>query len=134
MKRTLSFVILLVIALIFISQTASAQLLTNTEGLTTMTDTVAGQAGMGSVSIGYIVATVIQIALSLLAIIFLILMVVAGFTWMTAAGNDEKVKKSTATIKTSIIGLVIILAAYAITYFVFKYLPFAGGSTMGQAI
>jgi len=134
MKRILSFAIILTVSLILISQTASAQLLNKTEGLTTMTDTVAGTAGMGNVSVGYLAAKVIQVVLGLLAIIFLVLMIIAGFDWMTAAGNDEKVKKSTATIKTAIIGLIIVLGAYAITYFVFKYLPFAGGGTMGKAV
>lgn len=129
MKRILSFLIILTVSLILVSQTASAQLLNNTDNLTTMTNTVAGQAGLGSVSVGYLAAKIIQVVLSLLAIIFLVLMIIAGFNWMTAAGNDDKIKESTATIKTAIIGLIIVLGAYAITYFVFKYLPFAGGST-----
>lgn len=130
MKKVLSFFILLIISLFFISQTASAQLLTNTTGLQQMTNTVATTGGLGSVSIGFLIARIIQVALGLLAIIFLILMIIAGFRWMTAGGNDEQVKKSTGTIKTAIIGLIVILAAYAITYFVFKYLPFSGGGGM----
>lgn len=129
MKKILSFTILFAIALIFISHTASAQLLNNTKGLTDMTSEFAGKAGVSYVSPGYLVAKIIQVVLSLLAIIFLIMMIISGFRWMTANGNDEVVKKATSSIKTSIIGLVVILGAYAITYFVFTYLPFAGGST-----
>lgn len=133
MKKILSFIILAAISLIFISQTASAQLLTDTDGLTTMTETFAGEANMGSVSIGYLVARIIQIVLSLLAIIFLILIIIAGFRWMTANGNEEVVKKAVGAMKTAIIGLVVILSAYAITYFVLNYLPFTGGGPMGPA-
>ncbi|MCF7820686.1 MAG: pilin [Candidatus Pacebacteria bacterium] len=73
-----------------------------------------------------IVATVIQIALGVLGIIFLILLILAGYTWMTAGGNEEQVGKAKKNIKNAIIGLVIVLAAYGITWFVFEYLPFQG--------
>lgn len=134
MKKIICFTIILFVSLVLISQTASAQLLTNTNNLKDMTDTVASTAGMGDVSLGYIVAKIIQIVLSLLSIIFLILLIIAGFRWMTANGNDEAVKKATSSIKSSVIGLVIVLSAYAITYFVFNYLPFSGGTIMGPAV
>jgi ABC-type phosphate transport system auxiliary subunit len=56
-------------------------------------------------------------------------MIVAGFQWMTAAGNETKVEKALSMIKTAVIGLIIVLAAYAITYFIFTYLPFSGTGT-----
>ena len=62
--------------------------------------------------------------LGLLAIIFIILMILAGYNWMTAGGEEQKVTKAKDTIQAAIIGLIIIVAAYAITFFVFKYLPF----------
>ena len=83
-------------------------------------------AGLGEASIGTIIASIIQAGLGLLAAIFLVLMIIAGFQWMTASGNEAQVKKAQDTIKTAVIGLVIVLAAYAITYFIFKYLPFSG--------
>ena len=50
-----------------------------------------------------------------LAVILAPLMIIIGaFMYMTSAGNPEKVKKATALIKWSIIGLVIILAGKAI--------------------
>jgi hypothetical protein len=137
MKRILSFLILTTISLIFLSSVASAQMLTNTEdpgGLSDMTNQVATGAGFGRVEIGYLIARIIQVVLGLLAAIFLILMIIAGFRWMTAGGNEEEVKKAKGTIKTTVIGLVIVLAAYAITYFVFKYLPFTGGGGLGTAV
>ncbi|MFA5023895.1 MAG: pilin [Patescibacteria group bacterium] len=130
MKKVLCFIILLIISLLFVHQTVTAQMLTNTDkpgGLSDLTNAVATEARFGKVEVGFLVARIIQVALGLLAVIFLILMIIAGFRWMTAGGNDEQVKKATSTIKTSIIGLVIVLAAYAITYFVFRYLPFSGG-------
>ena len=124
---------LLIITLIFVSQTASAQLLNNTTKLTTMTNAFVGEAHVGTVSIGYLVGSIIKVVLSLLSIIFLILLLIAGLRWMMANGNDEVVKKASAAIKSAIIGLIIVLGAYAITYFVLNYLPFTGGSAMPQA-
>lgn len=50
--------------------------------------------------------------------IFFILVVWAGLTWMTAAGNEENIKKAQNILKTAIIGLIIVLSAYAITKFI----------------
>lgn len=76
-----------------------------------------------------VVRTIIVAILSLLAVIFLALLIYAGFKWMTAAGDSDDVKKAKATIKTAIIGLVIILASYGITYFVFNQMTFFSGAT-----
>ena len=81
--------------------------------------------------VGSIVATVIKAFLGLLGIIFIFLMVLAGYHWMTAAGDEQKVTKAKDTIRTAIIGLIIIVAAYSITYFVLKALGGAGGPIGG---
>lgn len=120
---------LLIIALT--ANSASAQLIDATE-LNDMTGTVAKTANYGQTSIGHLVAVMIQTVLSFLAIIFLALVIFSGFRWMTAGGNEEQVKKATKTITMAVIGLVIVLAAFAITYFVFKYLPFSGGTVNPQ--
>jgi len=69
------------------------------------------------------VADIINVFFGLLGTIFIILMVYGGYTWMTAAGNSEKVSKAQNTLKVAIIGLIIIASAYAITYFLFMRLP-----------
>jgi hypothetical protein len=80
------------------------------------------------------VATVISAFLSLLGIIFLIIMILAGYNWMTAGGNEEKVNLAKSRISRAIIGLIIIVSAYAITYFVFRYMPSGGGGGSGPVI
>ena len=45
---------------------------------------------------------------------------------MMAGGNTEQVSKSQTAIKNAIVGLIVVLAAYAITYFVMVRLPFSG--------
>ena len=64
------------------------------------------------------VVLVINGILGLLGIIFLVLVLYAGFLWMTAAGNEDQVTKAKSILTTSIIGIVIIVAAYAIVKFV----------------
>lgn len=86
-----------------------------------------GYKTTSDVGISGIVGTIITALLSLIGVIFLILMVYAGFTWMTAHGDEEKVTKAKNIITASIIGLIIVLAAYAITYFVYEYLIKGGG-------
>ena len=65
-----------------------------------------------------IVVVVINGVLGLLGIIFLSLTFYAGFLWMTAQGNEDNVTKAKNILTTSIIGIIIIVAAYAITNFV----------------
>lgn len=77
------------------------------------------QAGVeANASLSDIIGTVINAMLSLVGIIFLVLMVYAGYLWMTARGEEEQVKKAQKIITTSIIGIVIVVSAYAITFFV----------------
>lgn len=65
-----------------------------------------------------IVGNVINGFLNLLAIIFLIIIIMDGYKYMTARGDEDKVKIAIAGIRRGIIGLIIILSAWGITYFV----------------
>ena len=67
-------------------------------------------------NINDITATVIQAVLGVLGIIFIVLMFLSGFKWMTADGNEEQVTKAKTTITNLVIGLVLVLAAFIITY------------------
>ena len=62
-----------------------------------------------------------------MGVIFIILIILAGYNWMTAGGEEEKVNKAKQMIYRAIIGLIIIMSAYAITYFVFTNLPAGTG-------
>lgn len=73
-------------------------------------------------TVGGIAATVISVILSLLGIIFVILLIYGGILWMTAAGNEDQIRKAMDLIKAAVIGLIIVVSAYSITYFVFSSL------------
>jgi len=134
MKKIISFLSLSFLFFLLTAPLVSAQLLNSTNGvvksMSDQTQQAASYGGMSNVKFGVIAATIIQAFLGLLGIIFLVLVIIAGFKWMTAAGNEEQIKKSQATIKNSVIGIIIIITAYAITYYVFNSLPFNGGSAM----
>jgi hypothetical protein len=75
-----------------------------------------------STTVGGITASVIRIALGFLATAFIILLIYGGYTWMMARGNEEEARKAMKIIQMAVIGLVIIVAAYSITHFVFSSL------------
>lgn len=69
-------------------------------------------------SVSGIAGTIIGTALSMISVIFFVLMIYGGFLWMTAHGDEGQVTKAQDTITAAVIGIVVILAAYAITTFV----------------
>lgn len=68
-------------------------------------------------SIGAIVGGVIQVALGFLGLIFLILFTYGAFKWMEAKGEEKTVKEATGLMFQAIVGLAIVLGAYALTEF-----------------
>jgi hypothetical protein len=68
------------------------------------------------------VGKIIGIALGFLGIILVVLLIYGGFLWMTARGNEEQVKKAKNILENAAIGLVIIILAYSITFFVIDQL------------
>ena len=72
----------------------------------------------GSVTAESMVAKVINVALSTLGVVFLILMIYGGFIWMTANGKEDRVTKAKNLITAAIIGVILVVSAYAISYFV----------------
>ncbi len=65
-----------------------------------------------------IAANFVNIFLGLLGTIFIVLMIAAGFMWMTAAGNSEKIEKAIKLMAAGAIGLLIVLASFAISLYV----------------
>ena len=54
----------------------------------------------------------------------LLMFVIGGFQWLTAAGNAEKIKKGRDTLMWAVLGLVVIFSSYAILRAVFTTLQF----------
>ncbi|MBI5654327.1 hypothetical protein HZC53_01575 [Candidatus Uhrbacteria bacterium] len=71
---------------------------------------------MGGRDIPQLVARIINWVLPLTGSLLLVMFLYGGFLWMTAAGEADKVKKATQTMTNAVIGMVIIVGAYAIVY------------------
>lgn len=83
--------------------------------------------GVGTKQLPEIIGGLINAVLGVLGIILVVYLVWAGFLWMTASGEEEKVKKAKSMIQQAVIGMVIIIAAYAISSFVITTLTTAVG-------
>lgn len=91
-------------------------------GGATTQDDLQDIVGLGSEDPRNIAAGVINAILGFLGIIAVVIILLGGFKWMTAGGNEDKVDEAKKLIKSGIIGLVIILAAWGIASFVISSL------------
>jgi len=71
-------------------------------------------------NINTLVGTIIQTILSLIGVFFLVLMIYGGLLWMTDRGSSEQVEKAKKLITAAVIGMIIVVTSYAISYFVIK--------------
>jgi hypothetical protein len=99
---------------------AESKIFGGTVGDSSMTvgDYIRGGSGLGETDPTELASFIIIVVLDLLALLAVILIIYAGFTWMTAAGNDDQVEKAQDTLKAAVIGLIIILAAWALTVYI----------------
>jgi len=117
MKRFLAILIVVIVSGIIFSA-AQASLL-NPQKTTEFNNNVghmASSTGASQTSLETIIGNVIRLVLSLLGVIFVALGFWAGNNWMQAGGNEEKVKKAQATIRNLIIGLLLVVLAYGLSY------------------
>lgn len=89
---------------------------------------IATELGQQQQDLRVTIARIIRTAMSLLGIIAVLIILYGGFKWMTSAGSDEAVGDAKKIITAGIIGLVIILTAYAIASFVISSLVTATGA------
>ncbi len=92
-------------------------------------DETAGSAGLKGYgnSVPTIAGNIIGTLLSMISVLFFVLVLYGGIVWMTARGNSELTTKAMDTIIAAVIGIIIIMGAYALTNFVFKL----GGTNTG---
>lgn len=112
MKKTFAMIAIMIglISVLALPIAASAQL--------TIDDTFGDESGLANESLPTSVARIINAALGLLGLVAVVIILIGGFKWMTAMGNEENVKKAKALIIQGVIGLVIIVLSFAIATFV----------------
>mgnify|MGYP003392544019 CR=1 FL=1 len=76
----------------------------------------------GAPEIKTLIANGVKIALGFLGYLFIILILWGGFQWMTSGGDEPKIEAAKKRIVNATIGLVLVLAAYAIAYAITNYI------------
>lgn len=109
-----SLIILLSPHIIFAAEDGPLERLQNT-GQSAGIPTATTQAPAGPAQY---IGGIIQILSGAFGLIFMIRIIAAGISWMTAGGNVEKAEKARTNIYNASIGLAIALGAFAISYFV----------------
>lgn len=97
---------------------ARAQLSQAQEDVTT----IGGSLGGVQSDLPTLVGAIINVLLGVLGIVFVVLVVYAGFLYLTSQGESKNVDKAKKLLTQSVIGLVIIVAAYAISSYVINAL------------
>ncbi len=77
-----------------------------------------GFAGAQDANLRDVIENIVRIVLGFLGVIFILLLMYAGWLWMTSQGDEKKISRAKAIIVSSIIGLIITVAAYAISAFI----------------
>lgn len=91
-------------------------------------ENVGGSLGLGSADLKQTVMNIVKWALGLLGLVAVIVMLYGGFLWLTARGKEDQIDKAKRTIINGVIGLVIILIAWAIVLFIQRFITGATGA------
>ena len=86
--------------------------------LTGFANNVGYDSTASSTTVEGVVGIALKAIFSLLGVIFMIYIIYGGALWMTASGSEERIKEAQTIIKRAIIGLLITVLSYSITYFV----------------
>ncbi len=73
-------------------------------------------------ALAFFVSNIIAIMMVVAGFIFIFQFLIGGYTWLTSSGDKGKLEKAQQTLLQAIIGLVIVLAGYAIISLVAKIL------------
>ncbi|MFC1702903.1 IPT/TIG domain-containing protein, partial [Patescibacteria group bacterium] len=91
----------------------------------------ATETGLTTTDVRTTISRIIRSFLGFLGIVAVMIILYAGFLWMTAGGNEEQVSKAKKMLINGVIGLVIILSAFTIVTFLFRAIT--GEGTTGSS-
>lgn len=115
-KATL-LIALFCMALFFVSS-GVASVYAQSEDLATVQES----SGLSDSTLPEIIGYIIKAFLGTLGVIFLVLVIYGGYLWMTAGGDSDQVDKAKKIFINATVGLIIILASYAITSYIIEKL------------
>ncbi len=79
---------------------------------------IGGSVGLGTTDLKTTIVNIVAWALGVLAIVTVVMIIVGGFQWLTSAGSEERVELAKKTISSAVIGMILVLLAWAIVTFV----------------
>jgi len=94
---------------------ASALLLSASSALATSADFSLPGGTLGTPDLGVILKNVLLILFAFAAMLALIFLVIGGIQWIVAGGDQKAAQGARDRITAAVIGLVIVIAAFAIT-------------------
>ena len=123
MKKILATILSLtaVLALVLVASPAKATYISTT----TLGLDYGASIGLGTQDVRTTIASIIRTAMGLLGIVAVVIILIGGFKWMTAGGNEDQVGEAKKWIFSGVIGLAIILSAYALANFIVTQLVVA---------
>jgi hypothetical protein len=76
------------------------------------------EIGLGTADLKTVVVRVLQLVLGLAPLAAVAMIIVGGFMWMTSVGDEEKLMRAKRVISSAVIGLIIVIIAWAVVSFV----------------
>lgn len=122
-------------SLVLMPVMASAQLTAENTGLSgAAAGTGLATSCTGSECLLSIIGNVINLVLGFLGVVLLVMLLYAGFLWMSSGGDTKGVQAAKTMITNAVAGVIIVAVSYAITAFVLGQLAtIAGDSGTGEA-
>lgn len=81
-------------------------------------ESIGSKVGLGEADLKTTVLNIVQLVLGLMTLIAVVLVIYGGFVWLTSAGNEENIERAKRIISAAVVGLIIILLAWAVVIFV----------------
>jgi len=127
--KALAIGLSLFLCLFMVAPVAFAQL-DITGNLANTGEGIYGPGGAPANDLPVIIGNIINVVLGFLGVVLVLIVIYGGFKYMTSGGEDKGAKEGKQWIINGIIGLVIVLSAYAIITFVVSRLATATGTTV----
>ncbi len=104
-----------VLGLLLMPVVASAQLNLGNQTLNNVSGNVGYNTGQ---QLPETIGNIIKVIIGLIGLIALVIFIAGGFLWMTAGGDEDQIKKAKSLMKNAVIGIAIVVLAYAATSFI----------------
>ncbi|HLC89912.1 MAG TPA: hypothetical protein VJG65_03045 [Patescibacteria group bacterium] len=126
-KRNLKLIILAFLVIASFGFSYFALSAAPQEQVKTGLDVTAGQAGISDAGseepdLANILGLVVNYLFGVIGIVFLTFILIGGYLWMSATGNEDRIKKAKTFILNALFGLITVFMAYALVWLILNAL------------